>query len=607
MSLELLVVLLVLGIIVGSGLGFVAFVRLHRLSARVTHLEQATAGGALERRQAPSAAAPATVPATRAGALPPLPPRPAGHRSDLESLIAGRWLNRVGLLLVFFAAFFALKWEFDNNVLGPMGRVALWTLIGATLLAFSQWLLDRGYRYLSEGLTGLGGSLLYLTLHFGWDNYNLFPQSVAFLAMIAVTGALLALAVGRNSQHIALLGLIGGFLTPLLAGSGRDAQVILFSYLLILDAGLLVLARLKQWRGLEPLAFTATTAFFWGWYASFYDVSEPLVRTTTFATMFLAIFAALPVIRSRSTGRIFPEQVAQMVLNAGNYLLALYAMLWPEQRWTLTAAVVALAAMHIVIANAIPHAPGARPVARMLFAGLALTFVTLAIPIRLDGHWITMAWAVEGAVLIWTGFAVRWWFLRAAGLLLYGIAVVRIPGVALHADAFLLNERFATFLVLIACFGAALYFWSRNGDQLGQWERRFFSALGVGINVLAVWALSLEVNEYFESPPSTEFVDPAAMTAARSAELSRQVALSLLWTVYATSLVITGVRQGIAAVRWQGLVLFGLVAGKVFFVDMSYLSGGYRVLSSIVLGIVLIAVSVLYQRRLSAQTALQRP
>jgi uncharacterized membrane protein len=296
-----------------------------------------------------------------------------------------------------------------------------------------------------------------------------------------------------------------------------------------------------------------------------------------------------------------------MVLNAGNYLLALYAMLWPEQRWTLTAAVVALAAMHIVIANAIPHAPGARPVARMLFAGLALTFVTLAIPIRLDGHWITMAWAVEGAVLIWTGFAVRWWFLRAAGLLLYGIAVVRIPGVALHADAFLLNERFATFLVLIGCFGAALYFWSRHRDQLGQVERRFFSALGVGINVLAVWALSLEVNQYFEPPPSTEFVDPAAITAARSAELSRQVALSLLWTVYATSLVITGVRQGIAAVRWQGLVLFGLVAGKVFFVDMSYLSGGYRVLSSIVLGIVLIAVSVLYQRRLAAQTALQRP
>ena len=66
---------------------------------------------------------------------------------------------------------------------------------------------------------------------------------------------------------------------------------------------------------------------------------------------------------------------------------------------------------------------------------------------------------------------------------------------------------------------------------------------------------------------------------------------------------VTGVRRAVAGLRWQGLALFGIVVAKVFLVDLSYLSGGYRVLSSIVLGIVLLAVSFLYQRGLAAQAA----
>ena len=82
-----------------------------------------------------------------------------------------------------------------------------------------------------------------------------------------------------------------------------------------------------------------------------------------------------------------------------------------------------------------------------------------------------------------------------------------------------------------------------------------------------------------------------------------QLTLSLFWTAYSTALVVTGVRRAVAGLRWQGLSLFGIVVAKVFLIDLSYLSGGYRVLSSIVLGIVLLAVSFLYQRGLAAQAA----
>src|SRR5207253_4850593 len=93
--------------------------------------------------------------------------------------------------------------------------------------------------------------------------------------------------------------------------------------------------------------------------------------------------------------------------------------------------------------------PGEGPLVSLLFAGLALTFATLAIPIRLDGKWITMAWAVEGTILVWSGQQARQWALRAAGLLLFAIVAVRLAVLPIPAQQFLLNARFAAFAVAV--------------------------------------------------------------------------------------------------------------------------------------------------------------
>src|SRR5256884_344738 len=190
--------------VIGAALGLVAFTRLSKVDqndlVRIPDLLRRVAE--LERRLGiGQEAEPVTAePVPRPVVHPPVPrpPSPVPPRVDLETVIAGRWLNRVGLLLVFLAAFYALKWEFDNNVLGPTGRVALWTLIGAGLVAYGQWLVVRGHRYLADGLTGLGGAVLYLTPYFGWNYYKLFPPAVAFVAMILVTPALPSIPHGRD-------------------------------------------------------------------------------------------------------------------------------------------------------------------------------------------------------------------------------------------------------------------------------------------------------------------------------------------------------------------------------------------------------------------------
>lgn len=517
---------------------------------------------------------------------------PTRRGLDLESVIAGQWLHRIGIVALLLAVAFFLKYAFDNNWVGPRGRVAIGLVAGTSLLVLSQELLRRGYRYFSEGMAGLGAGVLYLSLFAAWSFYGLLPQPMAFGGMIAVTAAMIAIAVGRDSQSIALLALLGGFLTPAMLSTGRDAQIQLFGYLALLNGGLLALARIRNWPSLEPVAFAGTVLYYWGWHATYY-AEERLWRTLAFATLFFVEFSALPVIHTQRLGRIRREQVLLVLLNAFWFLLALHDMLYREHRWALTVAVLLLAAAHLAVARALARSEAGSPsIPQLLFAGLALTFVTLAIPIRLEGEWIPMAWAVEGAVLVWSGFRTRLSQMRWAGLGLFGVATVRLAMFPLpDPQRFLLNPRFGVFAITVACLGVAVFLAQRNRASQSDRERQAFDLVGLAINVLALWGLSMEVWDVCNRMGSDVGID---------AGLARQLGLSLLWTVYAAGLVVCGVRGSSPAVRWQGLALFALVVGKAFFFDLTYLQRAYRIVSFMGLGVLLVAVSFLYQRKLVA-------
>jgi uncharacterized membrane protein len=506
---------------------------------------------------------------------------------DLERLIGGSWLNRVGIVALIAAVSFFLKYAFDNNWIGPRGRVGIGVLLGAAMLPWSQWLLSRGYAYFSESIAALGAAVLYLSLWAGWHYYTLFSQSVAFASMIVVTAAMSVVALGRNSQRIAVMSLIGGFLTPAIISTGKDQQVVLFTYLLILGAGLLVMAARRDWRWPAPLVFVFSQIYFWDWYETFYTASK-LERTAFFATLFFLLYAAMPTIRSLRVGRIATLDIGLLLLNACAYLSTLYAMLWPEWRWTFTLFVLVLSAMHIFAARLIP-APKTpeSPLTRLLFAGLALTFATLAIPIRLEGKWMTLAFAVEGAVLAFTGFRAPAMFVRQAGYVLLALAAIRILAFPPAAGRFLLNQRFGTYLALIVCFAAVLIVEREHADDIGEGEKQLLGIMAVGVNVYALIALSLELWDYFGHSVSLEM----------DRRLAQHLTLSLLWTAYATMLILTGVKRSSALVRWQALALFGLVVVKVFMIDSAYLDRFYRIISFFVLGVVLLVVSFLYQRR----------
>lgn len=636
---ELLVVLLVLVLIGGPILAISAFVRVRRLSEqlqgvrlqdliarlysleqRLAAIERALASGLPAATQAlprpateASRVAPVVPPAPATSVMPPVSPAPrevpatppqvsvfaapslreAGAKGtspiDLETRIAGRWLNRIGILAVIVGVSFFLKYAFDNNWIGPSGRVAIGILLGAAMLPWSHWLLGKGYPYFSEGIAALGQATLLLSIWAGCRYYTLFSRDVGFAGMIVVTAVMAAVALGRNSERIALLSLLGGFLTPLLLSTGKDEQIVLFTYLLILGAGLLIIGARCDWRSLTPVSFVLTQIYFWGWHESWYR-TEKLERTIIFATLFFLLYAALPILRAIRFSRLDDLGIMVVLANSFAYLAALYEMLWPQDRWPLTLLVLALSAGHVAVARFVPPPkPGESPLTRLLFAGLALTFVTLAIPIRLDGKWITLALAVEGTILVWTGFRSLTPLLRLAGYFLIAVAALRVVIFPIPAPHFLLNARFATYVVIIACFVTTLLLARSHSDSFADSEKKGLGVLAIAINVYALIALSLELWDYF-GHSATPGIDRG---------LAQHLALSLLWTAYAATLISVGIKRQSALLRWQALILFGLVALKVFVYDSSYLERFYRIVSFLILGVVLLLVSFLYQRKVS--------
>ncbi len=584
------------------------------LTARVFRIERALnlPSGVAAEAPRPQASSPPPSPAAEAKPAPPampnIPPRPAsvvsGKQSsaDLESRIGSHWLNRIGIAAVLIGVSYFLKFAFDNNWIGPAGRVAIGLLAGITIVVWSENFRHRGYRIFSYSLKAVGIGVLYLSLYAAFQVYSLIPGSVAFTMMFAVTATTALMAWTQDAEILAAFALVGGLTTPLLLSTGQNREVALFTYVVLLDAGALALVILKPWRRLLLLSYAGTLLLYVGWYSSFYDVTQ--VRMTVgFATLFFAIFAVAPLLARPADKGWLSDSVPPLVavVNAAGYFLQIYAMF--EDIGTKDTAwfALALAALYIFLSRqtrARAGSPEAARIVDLLHLALAIGFITVAIPIRLDAHWITIGWFVEVAVLLWVGDRIHSDLLNvfAIGALLLGVGrLLLIDNFYVSRPIF--NTRMATYAVAIAVLGAVAWYGSRRQDEAA---RTVAGIAVVALNLLALIALSREVADYYSREmtgilPQRRW-DPAAWTDWHHLKIARDFTYSALWMAYGAMLMVVGFWRRSAFVRWQALVLIAFTIGKVFLYDVSELDRGYRIVSFIVLGVLLLAISFMYQR-----------
>src|SRR5580704_16646765 len=532
---------------------------------------------------------------------PHLPPRvPAILRvepdSDLESRIGSHWLNRIGILAVLIGLSYFLKFAFDNNWIGRTGRVTIGLLAGIAIVIWSERFRGKGYKAFSYSLKAVGVGAMYLSLWAAFQVYSLVPSGVAFVMMLVVTAATAAMALKQDAPILAAFALGGGFSTPLLLSTGQNREVALFTYVAILDLATLTLVTFKPWRRLLVMSYAGTLLLYIGWYSSFYNRSQ-LNLTLAFATLLFAIFAIAPLITLQPEGEMallaaIPAALA--FVNASVYFLQAYAMIEEVDKRYMAWFALGLAGVYIFLSRLV-HARGlirgANEKLHFLHLALAIGFITVAVPIRLDAHWITIGWFVEAGVLLWVANRIKSDFLNvfALGALILGVARLLLID-NFYTTQLLFNPRMATYAVAVAVLGAVAWYAAKREDESAR-----------AVAAIAVVALTLEAADYYSRQmivyrPTFNGRTPASAIDLRRIEIERDFTYSALWMAYGAMLMIVGFLRRSAFVRWQALLLIAATIVKVFVYDVSQLDKGYRIVSFIVLGVLLLAISFVYQR-----------
>src|SRR5882762_8788582 len=330
---------------------------------------------------------------------------PSSADAGFEKQIGQYWLNRIGIVAILIGVSYFLKYAFENNWIGPAGRVAIGLLAGIGLLIWSERFRSRGHELFSYSLKAIGIGTLYLSLWGAFQVYHLIPPAAAFLAMVIVTGATITLAVTQNSELLATFALAGGFATPVLLSTGENHEVVLFSYIMLLDLAILAMAVVKPWRRLLWGSAAGTLILYVGWYGEYYSQDQRAI-TVLFAALFAALFAIVPLATRYEASTRFPGPSITLTLlplfNAAMFFLALYAM-YERETATLTWFALTLAAVYLGIGGAFKKRfPGQdTKFINLLHVAIAIAFLTIAIPLKLDAQWITIGWLVESAVLLW--------------------------------------------------------------------------------------------------------------------------------------------------------------------------------------------------------------
>jgi len=239
-----------------------------------------------------------------------------------------------------------------------------------------------------------------------------------------------------------------------------------------------------------------------------------------------------------------------------------------------------------------------------LFAGLLLVggfFTAIEMGVQLEHHWITIAWAVEGLILVLLGFGLRAYVVRGAGIIMFLLVAIRLllfDTKLPRTEEFTLfwNDRFLAFLVSIAVIYIAVFLYRLYHDRAHDSEKGILAVLLLSANFLTLWILSSEAVSYFDGQIRALRAGAGGSLAITGLEQAKNFSLSAIWAVYSVLLVVVGIFKRVRVLRIAGLVLFWITILKVFLIDVFGIGGIYRVASLMSLGVILVVTGYLYHR-----------
>ncbi|MEP5254071.1 MAG: DUF2339 domain-containing protein [Winogradskyella arenosi] len=394
------------------------------------------------------------------------------NKFRLESFIGENLLNKIGILITVIGVAIGAKYSIENNLISPSTRIILGYLMAIGLLGFGIKLKAK-FTAFSAVLVSGAMVILYFITFFAYSFYDLISQGVTFALMVVFTLFTVVAAINYNKQIIAHLGLVGAYAVPFLLSDGSGRISALLSYMVIINLGIVVLSFKKYWKALYLSAFVCT----WLIYAACYFVETPfedqLLLGLSFPTIFfLTFYVTFLAFKMLKTEALHSSDVVLLLLNSFLFYGFGYMILEADPVGQELLGIFSLvnALIHFIVSYILFKKNLGSKNLFYLASAMVLVFITITIPVQLNGNWVTLLWVTEAALLFWLGRTksipvyekLAFPLILLAFLSLIEDWSVGYSGLGDHAVLpFIFNLYFLTSVLFIAAFGSMVWL-SRN-------------------------------------------------------------------------------------------------------------------------------------------------
>ena len=496
------------------------------------------------------------APQPLAAGPPPVRPDSPGQRSDPISWLVNwikQWVTtgnapvKVGVLVSLVGVGLLLREAHRRGVieLTIEVRLAAVAVFGLVLLAVG-WRQRRSRPIYGVSLQGGGIAVLYLTTYAAFVVYDVVGATPAAVAVVIVTVGAGALSVLQDSRVLAVLGIIGGFLAPVLTYSRPDDHVYVFTFFLMLNAAIIGVAWFKTWPELNLLGFGFTLGLSFYWLADRFEQDE-WVSTQPFIALFVLMYMGLPALfaareapdlKATFSGGPAPDMTfvrgawtAPLVFGTPFAGLGLQQLAVGHTEYGLAITAAGLAVVQAALGLTMRRlGTDGRQLAEA-YAALGVAFSAIAVPLALEAYFTSTVWAVQGLVLLWLGCRRDRLLALTGGAVLQVLAAVSFSqhlgeSLPYPDDAWpIANENFLGALLLAVAGLASGWLLSRRPQQGDGDLALVWSALAWGV----VWWLTGGVMEIVQQLPDSGQLSALLVFMAGSFAVGSLGARRLRW------------------------------------------------------------------------------
>lgn len=432
---------------------------------------------------------------------------------SIEQFLGEKVVAKLGVFILLIGLIIGSKYAIDQNLVTPLMRIIFSYTIGLGLIVIAYFSI-RKYKLWSGIIFSGALAIFFFTTFFAHDTYELLSKEVAFGLMLLFSIFMFLASLYYNEKYISIIALTGSYALPFLLSDGSGNYIFLFSYIIIVNLGIIAIAYFKEWSIVYYLSFVLSWIIFFAWIIDT-SLKTHAYDAAIFSSIFFLQFYCMIVLNKWVKHFVFKVQTLMILVgNALFYLIAgttiIYAN-FSQEEIPLTIFILINAIIHAGFAYSLYKKSIFDPAAIWVLLAMVITLIVIIVPVNFDGEVISLSWLTMSILLAYGAHKIQHPSLKIYSLILMGISLL-----SLFIDVSLISQSYhrglafrdISFYIVLVC----IFLIYLKGNLIRKWYNDALNSkmvyYGWGLSGLAIilWAFSLSTEIHllfnqFESIP----------------------------------------------------------------------------------------------------------